>query len=149
MKASISSKVLTSKTPKIYKNKKLNNANFSDFNLNDYQVFLHLISKLGGVDEYGKYLQPELLDRQHKLTAKEFHEVFNVDLPTCYGILKKAVDKLMKTDIRVEQPELDGTWRINICSMAEYKPKEGYIIIEFTDRIMPYLAQVKQKYYII
>ena len=52
-------KVLKSKTPKVYKDKKLNNANFGDFNHSDYQVFLHLISKIGGVDEFGKYLQPE------------------------------------------------------------------------------------------
>ena len=57
-------KVLHSKTPKSYKNKKLNNANFGNFNLNDYQVFLHLVSKIGGVNELGKYLQPEQLDRK-------------------------------------------------------------------------------------
>ena len=35
-----------SKSSKVYKNKKLNNANFSNFTHNDYQVFLHLISKI-------------------------------------------------------------------------------------------------------
>ena len=45
--------VLKSKTPKTYKNKKLNNANFGNFTHNDYQVFLHLVSKIGGVDEEG------------------------------------------------------------------------------------------------
>ena len=28
---------------------------------------------------------------------------------------------------------------------GKYNKKEGYITIEFTDRIMPYLAQVKAK----
>ena len=51
-------KVLNSKTLKTYKNKKLNTANFGDFTHTDYQVFLHLISKIGGVNEVGKYLQP-------------------------------------------------------------------------------------------
>ena len=72
--------VFKSKTPKIYKNKKLNNANFGDFNHNDYQVFLHLVSKIGGVDEYGKYLQSEQLKREYVLTANEFNKVFNTDL---------------------------------------------------------------------
>ena len=49
-------KVLKSKTAKIYKNKKLNNANFGNFTHTDYQVFLHLVTKIGGVDEFGKYL---------------------------------------------------------------------------------------------
>src|SRR4028118_1655604 len=102
MKKSSLPSVLESKTPKVYKNKKLNNANFSNFTHSDYQVFLHLVSKIGGVDKLGKYLQPEQLKREHLLTAKEFSQVFNVSLPNCYSILKKAVDKLMKTDITVE-----------------------------------------------
>ena len=138
--------VLKSKTPKIYKHKKLNNADFDNFTLNDYQVYLHLISKIGGVDKYGKYLQPEKLERQYILTAKEFNEVFNVSINHCYAILKQAVNKLMKTDIRVEKTDENGYWRINVCSMAEYNEKKGYITIEFTDRIMPYLAQVKEKF---
>ncbi len=139
-------KVLQSKTLKTYKNKKLNTANFGNFTLNDYQVFLHLVSKIGGVDEFGKYLQPEQLQREHVLTAKEFSDIFEVDIHTCYGILKKAVDKLMKTDIKVERIELKEVWRINICSMAKYNKGQGYVSIKFTDDIMPYLSQVTKKF---
>lgn len=140
------SEVLQSKTPKIYKDKRLNNAHFNDFSHNDYQVFLHLITKIGGVDAYGKYLHQDQLQREHTLTAKEFSKLFNVSLSNCYGILKKAVDRLMKADIRIEKPDNKGFWRINICSMAEYNKKDGYISVKFTDDIMPYLAQVRQKF---
>jgi plasmid replication initiation protein len=139
-------KVLKSKTLKAYKSKKLNNANFGNFSHNDYQVFLHLVSKIGGVDKEGEYLQPEQLQREHILTAKEFSEVFNTDIDNSYRYLKKAIDKLMKTDIKVERPENQSIVRINVCSQAEYKKKEGYISIEFTDRIMPYLSQVRKKF---
>jgi plasmid replication initiation protein len=138
--------VLKSKTPKVYKHKKLNNANFGDFTHSDYKVYLHLISKLGGVDEYGKYLQSEQLQRELVLTAKEFSEVFNTDIHNSYGFLKQAVDKLMKTDIRIEKPDDKGYWRINVCSQAEYNVDGGNIKIQFTDSIMPYLAQVKQRF---
>ena len=138
--------IFSSKTLKNYKNKKLNNANFGNFTHNDYQVYLHLVSKVGGVDEYGKYLQPEQLQREHILTAKEFSELFNVSLSNCYLILKQAVDKLMKTDIKVERGELKEVWRINICSMAKYNKNQGFITIQFTDSIMPYLAQVKERF---
>ena len=138
--------MFTSKTLKNYKNKKLNNANFGNFTHNDYQVYLHLVSKVGGVDEYGKYLQPEQLQREHILTAKEFSELFNVSLSNCYLILKQAVDKLMKTDIKIERGELKEVWRINICSMAKYNKNQGFITIQFTDSIMPYLAQVKERF---
>ena len=140
------SQVLNTKTIKNYKNKKLNNANFGDFTHNDYQVYLYLVSKVGGVDEFGKYLQPEQLQREHKLTAKEFSEVFNVSLSNCYLILKQAVDKLMKTDVKVERGELNEIWRINVCSMAKYNKNQGFISIQFTDSIMPYLAQVKERF---
>ena len=138
--------VLKSKTPKIYKDNKLNQINFGNFTHNDYQVFLHLVSKIGGVDKIGKYLQPEQLKREHVLTAKEFSELFNTDVDNSYRYLKKAIDKLMKTDIKVERPENNSIVRINICSQAEYKKREGSIIIQFTDSIMPYLSQVRQKF---
>ena len=139
--------VLKSKTPKIYKDKKLNNANFGDFSHSDYKVYLHLISKIGGVDKYGKYLQPEQLQREHVLTAKELSEVFNVPISHCYVLLQRACKKLMKTSISVKKFELNEIWEINVCSTAKYCEKEGRITIEFTDRIMPYLAQeAKQKF---
>lgn len=138
--------VFNSKTPKTYKNKKLNSANFGNFTHNDYQVFLQLVSKIGGVDEYGKYLQPEQLRREHKLSAKEFSEIFNTDLSNSYKLLYKACKKLMKTSITLEKPELSETWEINVCSMAVYNKREGSITVEFTDRIMPYIAQVKKKF---
>ena len=139
-------KVFNSKTLKVYKDKKLNSADFGEYSLTDYQVFLQLISKLGGVDEVGKYLQPEKLERQHVLTAKEFSETFNVDIYNSYRYLKKAVDKLMKTIITLEKTEFNQPWKINVCSGALYNKGEGKITIEFTDRIMPYLAQVKEKF---
>ncbi len=134
------------KTPKVYKNKKLNNANFSTFSHNDYQVFLYLITKLGGIDEHGKYLQHHLLERNHTLTAKEFSNVFNVDIHHCYRLLKKAVDKLMDTKIVLKKNDSSENWKINICSSALYSQGEGKITVRFTDDILPYLAQVKEKF---
>ena len=138
--------VFLSKTPKIYKNKKLNTANFGNFTHSDYLVFLHLVTKIGGVDEIGKYLQPELLQREHVLTAKEFSEVFNTDINNSYKALKKSVDKLMKTDLKVARNESSELWRINVCSLAKYNKMEGSVTIKFTDDIMPYLSQVRQKF---
>jgi plasmid replication initiation protein len=52
----------------------------------------------------------------------------------------------MKTSILLEKIELNEIWEINVCSTAKYNKKEGRITVEFTDRIMPYLSQVKQKF---
>ena len=141
-----SPRLLPSKTPKIYKSKKLNTANFGNFTHSDYQIFLHLVSKIGGVDEFGKYLQPHQLEREHVLTAKEFSAVFNTNIDNSYKVLRKAVDKLMTTNLKVERRQSLELWKINVCSMAKYNKNEGRIIIKFTDDIMPYLAQVRKKF---
>ena len=142
----INKKILESKTPKVYKDNKLNNANFGEFTHNDYQVFLHLVSKIGGVDEEGKYLQPNQLQREHILTAKEFSEVFNTNIHHSYRLLNKACRKLMKTDLTLARNESAELWQINVCSTAKYNKNEGRITIKFTDDIMPYLSQVHQKF---
>lgn len=139
-------KLHKSKTPKVYKNKKLNNANFGTYNLNDYQVFLQLVSKLGGVDAGGEYLQHEQLQRKHTITAKEFSQVFNVDINTTYRVLKTAGKKLARTAITLEKPDICVTQEIPICSFAEYNNKEGSLTIEFNEHIMPYLMQVTEKF---
>ena len=141
-----SPRLLPSKTTKIYKSKKLNTANFGNFTHSDYQIFLHLVSKIGGVDEFGKYLQPHQLEREHVLTAKEFSAVFNTNIDNSYKVLRKAVDKLMTTNLKVERQQSLELWKINVCSMAKYNKNEGRIIIKFTDDIMPYLAQVRKKF---
>lgn len=128
----------------IYKNRKLNAADFDDFTLNDYQVYINLIAKIGGVDNQGCYLPPEKLKRDHILTAKEFSENFNTEISYSYKIIKSAVDKLMKTDIKIK--EVGGYRRINVCSEAKYEENKGFIVVEFTDRIMPFLAQVTEKF---
>ena len=138
--------LIKSKTPKIYKNKKLNNANFGNYNLNDYQTFLHLISKIGGVDENGKYMQVENLQRVYTLTAKEFSEQFNLELGGVYTVLKRVAKKLTETSLTLEKPDLFSTWHISLCSQTEYNHKEGSLTVKFTEEIMPYLAQVKQRF---
>jgi plasmid replication initiation protein len=139
-------KIHKSKTPKVYKNKKLNNANFGTYNLNDYQVFLQLVSKLGKVDINGTYQQPQDLEREHTLTAKEFSQAFGIDLNTAYGVLKRASNKLARTAITLEKPELFQIWDIPVCQNSVYNTKEGSLTIKFNEDIMPYLAQVKQKF---
>jgi len=52
----------------------------------------------------------------------------------------------MKTSVTLEKPDLFSTCEINVCSKAEYNHKEGCITIKFTEDIMPYLAQVKQRF---
>lgn len=139
-------KLHKSKTPKVYKNKRLNKANFGTYNLNDYQVFLQLISKIGKVNINSVYTQPTDLEREHTLTAKEFSQQFNVELDGAYTTLKRVAKKLTETSITLEKPELFETWHIALCSQSKYNHKEGSLTVRFTEEIMPYLSQVKEKF---
>lgn len=131
---------------KVYKNKKLNNANFGNYNLNEYQVFLKLASKIRGIDENGEYLSADLLKQEHTLTAKEFTEIFNVDIDTVYRILKKSAYTLARTAVTLEKPDLFQTWEIPVCQYAMYNHKEGSLTVKFNDSVMPYFAQMKSRF---
>lgn len=128
----------------VYKKEILNTANFGDFNQYNHKVFLYLLTKIVGVDDKGNYLSSNQLKRKHLLTTREFQQVFNTDRDNTYKILQQATKKLMKSDITLDTPE--SYTIINICSQAVYNKNKGSISIEFTDSIMPYLAQVKEKF---
>ena len=138
--------IIKPKTRKIYKNKKLNSANFGVYNLNDYQVFLYLVSRIGGVDEMGKYIQPEHLERNYTITAKEFALQFNLDIGNVYNVLKRVAKRLTETSITLEQPDLFETWHIPICGIAKYNHKLGSLSVRFSEEIMPYLSQVRSRF---
>ena len=131
---------------RVHKSSKLNQSNFGDFTLNNYQVFLKLASRIKDLNNSNR--KPEELQRKYLLTAKDFSEEFEVDLSYSYRILEKACKKLMKTSVILPVETLSSRKirEINVCSMAVYNEKEGSIEIEFTDRIMPHLAFVKEKF---
>ena len=137
---------MKNKESKVHKSSKLNQSNFGDFTLNNYQVFLKLASRIKDLNKVDK--KPEELQRKYLLTAKDFSEEFEVDLSYSYRILEKACKKLMKTSVILPVETLTSRKlrEINVCSMAVYNEKEGSIEIEFTDRIMPHLAFVKEKF---
>jgi len=117
-----------------------------DFTFIDCQIILHLINKIEEVDKHGKYLKPKQLQRQYTLTAQEYSEALKIPIAHCYNFLEQAIDKLMGEIITIKQPELDIISQIKVCSHAEYYESKEYIIIEFTDSIIPYLARVKTKF---
>jgi len=54
----------------------------------------------------------------------------------------------MKTDVTIPEEGTTSYWRINVCSQAKYVKDEGKIEVKFTDDIMPYLKQVKERFMI-
>lgn len=142
----MSTRLHKSKTLKVYKSKQLNKARLTDYTLNDYQVFLMLITKLGKVDNMGKYLQQETLERSHTITAKEFSKEFNVDLSYAYRILQQAAKKLSERALTIEDDI--SIQHIPVCALAKYNKNSGNLSVEFNQHIMPHLAQVSRNFVI-
>jgi plasmid replication initiation protein len=135
----------TKKQLKITKSNDINQANFSDFSLSSYRVFLNLLALLKRYDIDKNLIPLELSNRTVRLSASDYAKEFDIEEANAYGILKQAVDQLLKTSYSIKEDDNDIT-KINICSQAKYRKFKGYIDIEFTPNIMPHLAGLKNKF---
>ena len=133
------------KLSKVTKSNDINQANFSDFSLSSYRVFLNLLTKLQHYDHDKNLIPLAMAQRECSLSASEYAEEFNVPQNLAYGILKKAVDHLFKTSYSI--PHANGDiLKINICSQAYYRKSTGHIDVKFTEDIMPHIAGLANKF---
>ena len=132
------------KSLKVTKSNDVTEANFSDFSLSSYRVFLNLLAKLQHYDMDNNLIPLSLSNRTCSLSASDYAEEFNVPQNLAYGILKSAVDHLLKTSYSI--PIGRDILKINICSQALYKKDSGRIDVEFTPNIMPHIAGLSQKF---
>ena len=132
------------KSLKVTKSNDVTEANFSDFSLSSYRVFLNLLAKLQHYDMDNNLIPLSLSNRTCSLSANDYAEEFNVPQNLAYGILKSAVDHLLKTSYSI--PIGRDILKINICSQALYKKDSGRIDVRFTEEIMPHIAGLSQKF---
>ncbi len=134
----------------VKKSNELTQANFSEFELSAYRVFLMIIAKMQQHNVFtGDLITVPLANRECRLTAAEYAQEFNVDVSNAYQILKLAVDKLFKTEfkmIRYTDKNVKYLSKINVCSKADYFVSQGHIDIKFTEDIMPHLSEVSQQF---
>lgn len=132
------------KSLKVQKSNSLNEANFSEFNLSVYRVFLTIISKMQKHDFLGNHLPLTNINRECSLSAIEYAKEFNINVDTAYTILKESVDKLFKTSYEHKINEKVYE-RLAVCSRAVYN-EHATIDIKFTEEIMPHLAELSNNF---
>jgi plasmid replication initiation protein len=138
-------KMPAKKIAKVTKSNELNNANFTDFSLSSYRVFLNLLAKLQHYDNDGNLVPLEMSNRTCSLSAAEYAKEFKTDESHAYRILKSAVDHLLKTSYSI--PHANGDiLKINICSQAYYRKNNGNIDVKFTEEIIPHISGLAQKF---
>ena len=135
---------MANKELKVTKSHELTQANFSEFSLSSYRVFEHILAKLQHYDQENNLITLSLSDRNVSLSADEYATEFGVDQSHVYGILKFAVDQLMKTSYSIKSGK--NILKINVCSQAYYRSETGIIDIRFTEEIMPHIAGLAEKF---
>lgn len=91
----------------------------------------------------------EPIDRDHEftVTAQSFSRLFNVDQNSVYSDLKIATKSLLSQYISINyDPDsptasgVDSSW----VSWAKYYDKEGKVVIKFSEKVLPYLSNLKE-----
>ena len=96
------------------------------------------------------YILSKLNPKEPKNTFQLKVEDFANDFPqmgngTIYNQLKDGVQKLFKRDIQLITER--GTTKVfHILQAQEYKDKEGFLSIKFSEDMMPLIFELKQKY---
>jgi plasmid replication initiation protein len=98
------------------------------------------------------YKKPLSLQRTQRIYAKEYAEVFGVDISVAYKHVADASDELLRTVITT-QKNADGTLIKNNrkkkhqwLSQAIYSDKEGFVDITFHEEMGQYLTVLSKRY---
>jgi plasmid replication initiation protein len=83
-----------------------------------------------------------------KVTALEYAECFDIDETTAYEQLKKGADGLFERIIRrlVPTPYGKKLEKIRWIDRALYHPGEGYVEINFSNQVAPYLMALEKRF---
>lgn len=83
-----------------------------------------------------------------KITALEFAECFKIDETTAYEQLRKANDNLFQRYISrtIPTPRGEKVEKIRWVDRATYHKGEGYIELNFTAHVAPYLMALEKRF---
>lgn len=117
----------------VVKSNKLIEARY-DLNLNEQKIILYAVSKLDRNKEKFNIL---------KLDVREFTELIGTTSER-YSEIKEIVIELMKKQIRMNtrERELIANW----VSSIDYIKDTGTVELEFSEKLIPYLLQLKEQY---
>jgi plasmid replication initiation protein len=105
--------------------------------LQESHIILWLLTQIKPEDEDFKL---------HKMDISEFSKMVQVDSGNRYSELRKITKRLMQRIIEVYSPDEDKTIQVAWLSSAEYQHKKGYVSLEFSPKLKPYLLQLKNHF---
>lgn len=105
--------------------------------LQEAQVILWLLTQIEPKDEDFK---------SHKLEIAEFARFTQVKFSNKHSELRKITRKLMQRVMEIYSPDEHKTIQVAWLSSAEYEHKKGYVLLEFSPKLKPYLLQLKSHF---
>jgi plasmid replication initiation protein len=92
-------------------------------------------------------IKPEDCDfKAHKLEIAEFSKTIGLKLNNQYSQFQEVTSNLMKRVLRIYEPKTTSILQIAWLSSAHYKLREGYVLLEFSPKLKPYLLQLKSHF---
>jgi hypothetical protein len=108
-----------------------------DLTLQEQRIILILISMLNPLEDKDFKL--------FRLPVHIFQKLIGAEGKAYYQELQDVAEKMMKRTIHIPRPD-DGWLKINWLASCEYIPDQGCIELEISDKLKPYLLDLKCKY---
>ena len=117
----------------VIKSNKLIEARY-ELSLNEQKIILYAVSKLDATKDKFNILE---------LETKEFMELLNTS-QFRYTEIRELVSNLMSKQVRIETDKRDLV--ANWISSIDYIKDTGLIELEFSEKLIPYLLQLKERF---
>lgn len=105
--------------------------------LQESQIILWLLTQIKSDDEDFK---------PHNLEIIEFSHLTQVSVGNKYSELRKITKRLMQRVIEIYEPDTKEFIQAAWLSSAHYKSKQGYVSLEFSPKLKPYLLKLKNQF---
>jgi len=105
--------------------------------LQESQVILWLLTKIKPNDEDFK---------PHKLKIAEFAKLVEVNVDSKYRELRGITRQLLQRVMEIHESKTNETIQVAWLSSAHYKNKQGYVYLEFSPKLKPYLLQLRSHF---
>ena len=105
--------------------------------LQESQVILWLLTQIRPEDDDFKV---------HKLNIIEFAHFTQVEPGNKYSGLRRITKQLIQRVIEIHETDTDDILQVAWLSSARYQSKQGYVLLEFSPQLKPYLLQLKSHF---
>lgn len=82
--------------------------------------------------------------RIHRIKVKDLADILGIDERNFYKKVEGVINSLQKKSVTIDSPT--STLNINWLSSSEYFKGKGYVELEFSEKLRPYLLELKKQF---